>query len=225
MRNLLFTALVFVGAASFAFAQQPLSPADVKSLLERIRAKRAAAPYMQANFQEERALHLMSKPIVTSGKVWFQAPNKFRQEVRGSLPSVAVSDGQQLWIYYPNFKLVEHYSLGRGSPVNAGIAAVMAALNLENVEATYYITASRIGSPQAGYELELLPRTPSMKRIFQKFNLGINDELFLTRTEMLKPNGDRITTTYSNQSGAPIPESTFMFTPPPGTEVTTPLGR
>ena len=41
---------------------------------------------------------------------------------------------------------------------------------------------------------------------------------------MLLPNGDRIVTTYSNQTRAPIPASTFEFKPPPGTEVTTPLG-
>jgi outer membrane lipoprotein-sorting protein len=42
---------------------------------------------------------------------------------------------------------------------------------------------------------------------------------------MLLPNGDRIVTTYSNQTRAPIPPSTFEFKPPPGTEVTTPLGQ
>jgi outer membrane lipoprotein-sorting protein len=42
---------------------------------------------------------------------------------------------------------------------------------------------------------------------------------------MLLPNGDRIVTTYSNQTRAPIPQSTFEFKPPAGTEVTTPLGQ
>lgn len=225
MRNLLLTALIFAATTAFAFAQPPLSPADLKSLLARIREKRAAAPYMQANFQEERVVHLMNRPIVSSGKVWFQAPNKFRREVQGNSPSVTVSDGQELWIYYPNFKSAEHYSLARRSPVNAGIAVVTAALNLENIEATYRITASRMDLPQAGYDLELFPRTPLLKRMFQKFNLQMNNELIVTRTEMLQPNGDRIVTTYSNQSDGPIPESIFEFTPPPGTEVTTPLGR
>jgi outer membrane lipoprotein carrier protein len=210
---------------SIVFAQQPLSPADIKTLLARIRDKRASAPYMQANFQEERVVYLMTKPIVSSGKVWFQAPNKFRREVGGNSPSVTVSDGQQLWIYYPNFKSAEHYSLGKSSPVNAGIAAVTAALNLENVEGTYHITASKIDTPWTGYEVELIPRTPSMKRVFRKFNLRMSNELFVTRTGMLQPNGDRIVTTYSNQSDASIPASTFQFTPPVGAEVTTPLGR
>jgi outer membrane lipoprotein-sorting protein len=42
---------------------------------------------------------------------------------------------------------------------------------------------------------------------------------------MLQPNGDRLVTVYTNQTRAPVPPSTFEFTPPPGTEVTTPLGR
>jgi outer membrane lipoprotein-sorting protein len=42
---------------------------------------------------------------------------------------------------------------------------------------------------------------------------------------MLLPNGDRIVTTYSNQTRAPVPASSFDFKPPLGTEVTTPLGQ
>jgi hypothetical protein len=34
--------------------------------------------------QEERVIRLMKKPIVSSGTVWFQSPNKFRREVKGS---------------------------------------------------------------------------------------------------------------------------------------------
>jgi outer membrane lipoprotein-sorting protein len=76
-----------------------------------------------------------------------------------------------------------------------------------------------------GYELQLLPRTAAGKRLFQRFNLRISSDLFVQRTEMLKPNGDRVLTTYSNQSRSPIPASTFEFTPPAGTTVSTPLGR
>jgi chaperone LolA len=201
---------------------QSLSPAEVKNLLERIRQKRAAAPQVQADFREEKNVHLLNKPISSSGKVWFQAPNKFRREAKGTAPSVTVSDGQQLWIYYPKFQSAEHYSLGKRSPLDAGIAALTAGLNLENIESTYRITASR---REKGYELELTPRAPSLKKFLQKFTIQLNDELQVERTEMLQPNGDRIVTVYSNETRAPIDPSTFEFTPPPGTNITTPLGR
>jgi len=201
---------------------EPLSPADLKALLGRIREKRAAAPQVQADFQEEKNVKMLNKPIVSSGKIWFQAPNKFRREAKGSSPSITVSNGQQLWIYYPKFNSAEHYSLGKRSPLDAGISAITASLNLENVEATYHITATKEAD---GYQLQLTPRNPSMKRFLQTFSIKMNNELQVVRTEMVQPNGDRIVTTYANETRAPIPASTFEFTPPAGTEVTTPLGK
>jgi outer membrane lipoprotein carrier protein len=224
MKKIFLSTIAFILMAPLVKAE-PLSPAEVKNLLARIRQERAAAPQVQADFQEEKTMRLMNKPIVSSGKVSFQMPNKFRREVKGSSPSVTVSDGQQLWIYYPNFKSAERYSLGKRSPLDSVIAAINTALNLENVETSFHIAATKIDPPKAGYELDLTPRSPSMKRMFQKLKVQINDDLLLQRTEMLQPNGDRIVTVYSNQTRAPIPASTFEFTPPPGTEVSSPLGR
>ena len=82
--------------------------------------------------------------------------------------------------------------------------------------------ASRQGS---GYDLQLAPRNPSLKRLLRTFDIHINAGLQVQRTEMVQPNGDHIVTIYSNESRAPIPPATFEFTPPAGTNVTTPLGR
>ena len=201
---------------------EPMSSADLKSLLGHIREKRAAAPQVQADFEEVKTVHMLNKPITSSGKVWFQSPNKFRREAKGNSPSTTVSDGQHLWIYYPKFKSAEHYSLGKRSPLDAGIAAITASLNLEDVESTYHLGGTKEAD---GYQLQLTPRNPSMKRFLQTFSIKLNNELQVVRTEMLQPNGDRFTTNYSNESRAPIPASTFEFTPPAGTDVTTPLGK
>ena len=201
---------------------EPLSPGDVQNLLAQIREKRAAAPHVQADFREEKMVRLMKKPIVSAGKVWFEAPNKFRREVKGNSSSIMVSNGQELWIYYPNFKSAEHYSLGKRTQLDSALAAITAALNLENVESSYQIAGAKMGNE---YDLELAPRRPSLKKLFEKFRLHLNSDLLADRTELLQVNGDRIVTSYSNQTRAPIPASTFQFTPPPGTDVTTPLGR
>jgi len=212
------SAVLTVLALTFTAKSAPLSEADLKNLLAGIRANRST----QADFQEERAIRLMKKPIVSSGRISFQPPNKFRREVKGNSSSVTVSDGRQLWIYYPNFKSAERYPLGKGSPLDSTVAAINSALNLENIENTFQINATKTDK---GYELALLPRTASMKRVFQKLDLHINENLRVERTDMLLPNGDRIVTMYSNQTRAPVPASTFEFKPPAGTEVSTPLGQ
>jgi outer membrane lipoprotein-sorting protein len=142
--------------------------------------------------------------------------------VKGNSPSITVSSGRELWIYYPNFKSAERYPLGKGSPLDATVAAINSALNLENIETSFNVTATKT---ENGHELQLLPRTAAMKRVFQKLDLRINNKFRVERTDMLLPNGDRIVTTYSNQTRAPIPPSAFEFKPPSGTEVTTPLGQ
>src|SRR5436189_5465974 len=209
--------LAFIALTSTANTA-PLSEADLKNLLAGIRANRST----QAGYQEERVIRLMKKPIVSSGRIWFQPPNKCRREVNGNSPSITVSDGRQLWIYYPNFKSAERYPLGKGSPLDSTVTAINSALNLENIENTFQITAIK---SDKGYELTLLPRTGSMKRVFRNLYLHINENLRVERTDMLLPNGDRIVTTYSNQTRAPISASSFDFKPPSGTEVTTPLGQ
>ena len=217
MRSILLP-IVFGIALTRMAHSAPLSGDELKNLLAAIRQNRTT----QADFQEQRVIRLMKKPITSSGQIWFQPPNKFRREVKGNSPSITVSDGRELWIYYPNFKSAERYPLGKGSPLDATVAAINSALNLENIETSFNVTATKT---ESGNELQLLPRTAAMKRVFQKLDLRINDKFRVERTDMLLPNGDRIVTTYTNQTRAAIPSSTFEFKPPAGTEVTTPLGQ
>jgi outer membrane lipoprotein-sorting protein len=91
------------------------------------------------------------------------------------------------------------------------VAAINSSLNLEDVENNFQISAAKV---ENGYELRLMPRAASMKRVFQKLALRINDQLRVERTDMLLPNGDRIVTTYSDQTHGLVPASMFEFTPP-----------
>jgi outer membrane lipoprotein carrier protein len=217
MRTILLS-IVFLIALTRITDGALLSGDELKNLLAAIRQNRST----QADFQEQRVIRLMKNPVQSSGTVWFQTPNKFRREVKGNSPSITVSDGRELWIYYPNFKSAERYPLGKGSPLDATVAAINSALNLENIETSFNVSATKSDN---GHELALLPRSAAMKRVFQKLDLRINSQFRVERTDMLLPNGDRIVTTYSNQTRASISQSTFEFKPPAGTEVTTPLGK
>src|SRR4029077_4767497 len=123
MRTILVP-IVFVIGFTCITDGAPLSEPELKNLLAAIRQNRTT----QADFQEQRVIRLMKKPVVSSGTVWFQPPNKFRREVKGNSPSVTVSDGRELWIYYPNFKSAERYPLGKGSPLDSTVAAINSAL-------------------------------------------------------------------------------------------------
>src|SRR6266481_3659560 len=91
MRTVLSVMLVVAVLGSIANSA-PISEADLKNLPAGIRQNRST----QADFQEQRVIRLMKKPILSSGRIWFQPPNRFRREVKGNSPSVTVSDGRQL---------------------------------------------------------------------------------------------------------------------------------
>jgi hypothetical protein len=59
----------------------------------------------------------------------------------------------------------------------------------------------------------------------QKLNLRINDNLRAERTEMLQVNGDRIVTSIQIRRAPRFLHRHSNSHPPPGTEITTPLGR
>src|SRR4029077_21048442 len=99
MRAIIY-GIFLVSALTSVAKSAPPSETELKNLLVAIRQNRST----QADFQEERVIRLMKKPILSSGTVWFQPPNKFRREVKGNSPSITVSSGRELWIYYPNFK-------------------------------------------------------------------------------------------------------------------------
>src|SRR6187402_815762 len=109
MNKICFATAALLFSYALPMDAQQLSSPEIRELLVKIRERRASNPHVQADFREEKAVHLMNRPIVSSGKVWFEPPNKFRREVRGSSPSITVSSGKELWIYYPNFKSAEHY--------------------------------------------------------------------------------------------------------------------
>ena len=199
----IFLSIVFVIGLTCFTDGAPLSESELKNLLAAIRQNRST----QADFQEQRVIRLMKNPVVSSGTVWFQPPNKFRREVKGNSPSITVSSGRELWIYYPNFKSAERYPLGKGSPLDATVAAINSALNLENIETSFNISATK---SDTGHELALLPRTGAMKRVFQKLDLRINDKFRVEGTDMLLPNGDRIVTAYSNQTRSVLSSCTIV---------------
>ena len=199
-----------------------LNQAETAALLDRLKEHRAKFPSLTADFSEEKTTRLLQKPLVTHGSIAFTTPNLFRREVNGASPSTTVCDGRQLWIYYPNFKEAELYTLGQRSFFDDSLAALTAGLNFTNIADFYRYAAYR---EENGYRLALRPKTSGLKRMMRELNVWISDDFLIARTEAVLPKEDRIVTVYKNQRSAAVPPSTFDFKPPAEVKVTTPLGK
>ena len=199
-----------------------LAPAEATALLEKLQQHRAKFPTLTADFTEEKTTHLLKKPLTGNGTIAFQTPNKFRRELKGSNPSVTVSNGEKLWIYYPNFKEAELYTLGQRQFFDDSIAALTAGLNFDHVGDYYRFKAFRESS---GYRLVLTPKSGGLKRMLKELSVWVDDDFKIEKTDATLPKEDRIVTTYRNQRPTPVPAGTFDFTPPADAHISQPLGK
>jgi chaperone LolA len=217
-RFFLLLSLVF---APFLHAQE-LTPEEQKALVTKLQAHRAELPALTAEFTEERTTRLLNKPLTSNGTLSFQAPNKFRRDLRGNAPSLTVCNGKELWIYYANFKQAEHYTLGQKQFFDDSIAALTAGLNFQNVEKFFRVSAIKEG---AGHRIVLTPKTSGLRKILSGLTVWMDAEGNIQKTDAALPKGDRVVTTYRNVRPTKMSDAKYDFDPPKGVEVTTPLGK
>jgi outer membrane lipoprotein-sorting protein len=199
-----------------------LTQEDEKPLLAKLREQRAQFPAMTADFTEERITRLLNKPIRSSGTIAFHAPNKFRRELKGTSPSLTVCNGAELWIFYPNFKEAEHYTLGQKQFFDDSLAALTAGLNFQEVERFFRVSPSRDG---AGYRIVLTPKSAGLRRLLTSLTVHLTSEGIVETTDALLPKGDRVTTSYKNVRFAKKVDASFDFKPPADAHVSSPLGN
>lgn len=208
--------------AAFTAEAAELSPTEAAGVLKQLQDLREKQPDAQADFREEKVTHLLKKPLISEGTVSFEAPNKFRREVKGANSSVSVSDGKTMWVYYPNFKEAEHYSIGQRSMLDDSLAALTAGLNFEHIEEYYNFRASRDTN---GYQFELSPKRPDLKRLLDHVIISMDNEFRVQKVELFLLKGDHLVTTYTNVRRSPLPASTFEFTPGADVHISYPLGK
>lgn len=212
--------LTLIGIARVAFAS-PMSQSDIDQLIQKLQALHSNQPSLQANFREERHLAMLKEPVVNEGKVWFTLPDKVRREIEGKTPSTTVIDGKKMSIYYPNYQQLEIYDLEKRPVIKDSLRALTAGLNFREIGSYYNVEGSKDGNV---YHITLTPKTASVRKLVRSVDLTLNENLTPALVVVEDSKGQRFTITYTNVRREPIPESTFEFSAPPGTKVSTPLG-
>ena len=196
---------------------QELSGKELDALLGRLAESRGGSG-MQANFREERRLALMQKPVVESGTISFFPPDMFRREVNGG--SLTVCNGDTLWIFYPQFREVEKYSLSSNRPLRESISAMTSGFGLQDLAKSYKVHAWRAAD---GYKITLNPKASSLRKAVTEIQVDISDQLYARRLEIAGTEGDRSIITFSGERKANLSPKDFHFQPPEGVRVSEPM--
>jgi outer membrane lipoprotein-sorting protein len=127
-----------------------------------------------AGFTQTRTLKALAQPLVTTGRVWFAAPNRFRWELGEPAQTIAVRQAEQVLVIYPRLKRAERYPLAGAAsqPMAAALTLFEAGFPRDraDLERRFRIRSLTVRDDQA--ELRLEPRSSAARRLMPEIRLG-----------------------------------------------------
>ena len=224
-----FQALTFFLFASVSFASddfQPVPPSQQPAAWQRFEAAHRGISNFVANVVQTKTMTVFQQPVVSEAKLWFARPNRFRWEVVKPAPSLTVSDGSFLSMYYPEFKQVERYPLKDPRLGSGPVKAITASLGENPATLTNSCDVAMFASTGA-YRLDAVPRDPRDKRFLSRLVLDFDrTSLLLTKTTMETLNGDRTENQFvSIRANQEVDPALFHFEPPNGVKLVAPFSK
>ena len=176
-----------------------------------------------ANFTQTRHLQALTTPLVTPGRVWFAAPDKFHWELGSPPQSLALRNGDRMLLLSPRLKRAELATLGTATgTLREALSLLDTGFPRDAAEFRRRFQLLSLTTTNATHTLRLQPRVAQTRRMFPEFTvvLGTND-LELIATEIRLGDGSILRNDFTNAvRNARVDETQFDTTPPAGYQVT-----
>lgn len=138
---------------------------------EQLKAAAGTVSSVQAEFIQEKHLPILTKPLVSEGVFYFQAPRSLRWEYRAPIRSILVMHDSRVRRFVANG---EGFSEERG----AGLEAMQVVVE----EISHWLAGRFDDNPMFKAELEpgrrivLTPRTEAMAKVIQRIILNLAEQ-------------------------------------------------
>jgi len=177
MRHSLLAALLT--AALGAAAAQPWTP---EALLQGFAQQKAA----RASFVEKKSVRVLERPLVSSGELRFEAPDRLEKRTLKPRPEVLRLDGDTLTLERGERRL--QLSLRSHPEAGAFVDSIRATLAGDRaaLQRTYVL---RLEGSERSWALTLTPRDPGMARLVERIRIA-GQRAEVTVIEILHANGD-----------------------------------
>lgn len=180
-----------------------------------------------AEVRQTRKLKSVARPLVTSGRVWFRAPNLFRWELGQPARTVAIREPTRLVLLYPRLKRAEVYSLDENSqgPWRSSLTLLEAGFpaSREQLEAQFNIV-NLSTDPPGELLLHLQPKSDLARRWVTRVDVTVSrPTMDLVATELYFSDGSRLRNEFTGASSTEDPaDPLFQATIPADYTVTQP---
>lgn len=192
-------------AASLVMALLLAAPASA-GVLDAIREKQGEVKAVKAGFTQEKRTELLERPILSKGTFYFKPAKGVRWEYDEAM--VVIYDGESVYLHYTELEEAEKVG---------GVAGYAGPLvfDIDLILKDYDVKA---GESEGGYRLTLAPKA---QMPFERMEMLFDpDAAFPREIRITEESGDLTVIRFSGvELNAEIPDSMFVFTPPPGVTV------
>ena len=217
MKKLLLSLLFLTACSSRA--------ADLHEVIAGWLSKQTNIETWAADFTQTRTLRALNQPLVSTGEVWFAAPQNFRWQLGGD-QTIAIRNGETMLVIYPRLKRAEKYDFSN-TPNNQwkdALALLQTGFPRSEAEMRERFNLLGLEQTNALYEINLEPKSPAAKRMMPKINLLLaTNTLELVGTELVFMDGSKMRNEFRNvRTNAPV-EGRFDLSIPPDFKLVEPL--
>src|ERR1043166_4110207 len=100
--------------ALFLFFAPLTRGSDADALIASWLARQTNVQTWAADFTQTRTLKALIHPLISTGQVWFAAPQNFRWQLGGNPPqTIALRNGDTMLVFYPRLKRAEKYDFSQ----------------------------------------------------------------------------------------------------------------
>jgi outer membrane lipoprotein carrier protein len=212
------------------FAVQSLLSSDVPpngSVLDGWFAAQRDLHSWSADFIQTRTLKALTQPLIAIGHVDFAMPDEFRWEIGKPARTIAVSDGEQMFVVYPLLKRAEHYPTGERAPkqwrdmmslLQAGFPHTR-----HDFEERFKILS--ITETNDIWRIAFQPKNPAARQMVPEMLLDLaTNDFSLAATEMIFVDGSQIRSDFTNSVLNPkLDKQLFNWEPTADFKVIEPL--
>jgi outer membrane lipoprotein-sorting protein len=174
------------------------APADVNQVLSRLEERMSGLRTLKADFIQEKHLLVLDEPLILSGTILMQKPDRFSWVVREPLRYSMVIRGEVAYQWDEDTRRVEKLPLS-GNPVfSAAIRQLRNWLSGAYASMLGEYTVTLLGREPVS--LEFIPRDKSLAReVIDRVTVVFDrDEHYIRQIQILEKRGDRTLLTFVN---------------------------
>jgi outer membrane lipoprotein-sorting protein len=182
-----------------------------------------------ADLTQTKALKVLSRPLVSKGRVWMAVPDRFRWELGDPPQTVAVRQPDQLVLIYPLLKRAEKYPLGEAQPGpwKDMLALLDASFPRSRAELEKHFQVMGMTQTNSVVSLALQPRSVLARKFMSEIQVCFRTNDYLpVATELKFSDGSSMRNDFTNSVlNGPVEEERFKASLPPDFSVVEPLRR